>query len=293
MKHFYVGAMMLSIGLLLSACGGGGGGRGGPSATPVPIELSASQVRAQVAGIGRAADRLLMTDLPIWYGDGGTDASTRCPSLTMCDSATDEFSIYFTPERVSEIPQDAQVQMRGTRQGVSLVEYSGQSASLLHFGLLDNVAIDYQSLGGWMEYSFFSTNLWKFERTGWQLWGSASTGIEAGSNPISGSVVWTGAMVGRVGDLHGNEEPGSRLIGDSRLTFDFVQNDLDVVLTDIRADDGTSYADLTWENVPTRNGLFASGGLQGAFYGPNHEEVGGVFDSQQGRRIVGAFGASR
>jgi hypothetical protein len=69
--------------------------------------------------------------------------------------------------------------------------------------------------------------------------------MESGSNPVSGSTVWAGTMVGRVGDQHGNEEPGPTLIGDSRLTFDFVRNDLDVTLTDIRSDDGTPYADLT------------------------------------------------
>ena len=141
-----------------------------------------------------------------------------------------------------------------------------------------------------MDYHFFTVNLWKFERVGWQIWNAASVGVESGSNPVSGSATWTGAMVGRVRVPHDAEQPGALVLGDSRLTFDFQMNDIDVAFTDIRSDDGTSYADLTWDNIPTENGRFGFEGVQGSFYGPHHEEVGGVFERNQ---IIGAFGASR
>ena len=51
---------------------------------------------------------------------------------------------------------------------------------------------------------------------------------------------------------------------------------------------------MTWENLAVRDGRFGGGfddpTIEGRFYGPNHEEVGGIF---QRNRIVGAFGAQR
>lgn len=297
MKHFYLGAITLSVGLLLSACGGGGGS--GPSldvgGTPGDPLVTSSQVRTQFAEIGQKADRLDMTDLRVWYGpSAGTTSGAECYSAVRCTPGTDEFELIFTPANLSTIPPNADIQARGTRQGVPIVEYSGTSSTVLEFGSLNRPnSVDYRILGGWMDYSFFTTNLWEFEPTGWQIWNAASSGVESGSNPVSGSATWTGAMVGR----QGYEQPGALVTGASRLTFDFATNELDVALTEIQADDGTAYADLTWENISTENGRFVSrsgfiadGFVEGNFYGPNHEEVGGVFGREN---LSGAFGATR
>ena len=292
-------AIMLSAGLLLTACGGGGGGGGGPSlAVGGPSgdpPVTPGQVRKQFADLGETGDRLRMTALRVWYGpSAGTTAGADCFQAARCTPATDEFSLIFTPETLSAIPRDAEIQGRGSRQGVPLVEYSGTSEAVLEFGGLQNpVSVDYQTLGGWMDYNFFTINLYEFERAGWQLWNGASVGVESGSNPVSGSAVWTGAMIGRSSDPDEVEKPGALVLGDSRLTFDFARNDIDVALTSIRSDNGESYPDITWDNIPTQNGVFegSQGGyVTGAFYGPGHEEVGGIFERNQ---LIGAFGASR
>lgn len=239
------------------------------------------------------ADQLDMTSLRVWYGpSAGTTVGADCFEAAKCTPAIDEFGLIFTPVNLSAIPRNATIQNRDTRQGVPIAEYSGTSNTVLEFGglLSRPTSIDYRTLGGWMDYSFFTLNLWEFEPTGWQVWNAASVGVESGSNPVSGSATWTGAMVGRLTDGQGNEEPMTQVVGDSRLTFDFAANELDVALTRIQADDGQSYADLMWENLPTANGAFAGQGVSGRFYGPNHEEVGGVFEWNQ---IVGAFGATR
>lgn len=309
MKHFFLRAITLSVGLLLSACGGGGGS--GPSldvgGAPGDPPVTSSQVRTQFAEIGRVADRLDMTDLRVWYGpSAGTTSGAECYSAAQCTPGTDEFELIFTPANLSTISPNADIQDRGNRQGVPIVEYSGTSDTVLEFGSLNRPAsVDYRTLGGWMDHSFFTVNLWEFERVGWQLWNAASVGVESGSNPVSGSAIWTGAMIGRSLNPNEPEKPGALVLGDSRLTFDFATNGLDVALTGIRSDGGQSYADLIWNNLPVQNGAFGNlpavpgpdlpgqerlGSIQGAFYGPNHEEVGGVFDRNQ---IVGAFGAKR
>lgn len=294
MKHFYLGAITLSVGLLLSACGGGGGN--GPALdvgeTPGDSPVTPNQVRTQFAELGRMADQLRMSALRVWYGpSAGTTVGADCFEAARCTPATDEFGLIFTPETLGAIPRDAAIQGRGTRQGVPLVEYSGTSNTVLEFGSLQRpTSVDYRTLGGWMDYNFFTVNLWEFDRVGWRLWNAASVGVKSGSNPVSGSAIWTGAMVGRAHDPRDVERPLATVMGDARLIFDFVQNDIDVALTGIQAEDGTAYPDIAADNLAVQDGVFGGGGFQGSFYGPNHEEVGGLFERNQ---IVGAFGATR
>ena len=50
-------------------------------------------------------------------------------------------------------------------------------------------------------------------------------------------------------------------------------------------------SDLSWSSVPLRSGTFRASGLVGHFYGPNHEEVAGIFNRDE--IITGGFGAKR
>lgn len=255
--------------------------------------MAPEQIQDQFAALGRDANRLIMTDLGVWYGNeggGGTEVGPDCASATRCTPATDEFSLIFTPENLGDTPRQTIFESRGERHGVPIVEYTGTSNDALQSGSLSPLgSVDYRTLGGWMDHNFFTVNLWEFERTGWQVWNAASSGVETGSNPVSGSATWTGAMVGRLS--RGDHEPGEAVVGASRLTCDFAQNDIDVALTGIQLESGTtSYRDLTWENISTASGRFSGEGLRGSFYGPNHEEVGGVFENDS---MLGAFGATR
>ncbi|MDE0404662.1 MAG: transferrin-binding protein-like solute binding protein [Nitrospira sp.] len=268
----------------------------------MPGISATTDARRAIAAIGQEADLLDTTPLHVDYGNGGFGGgglgSSPCDAAR-CITGTDEFEIIFTPENLSAIPRNADLQSRGAKRGVSLVEYSGTSATALEFSSLNRpTSVDYHTLGGWMEYSVFTVNLWQFDPTDWQIWNAASFGVESGSNPVSGSAIWTGAMVGRTrGPDH---QPGVLVMGESRLTFDFATNELDAALTAIQSGNGQAYADLAWENMPTTNGRFAGttyspigaieGSISGRFYGPNHEEVGGLIDHAE---FLGAFGASR
>ena len=59
-------------------------------------------------------------------------------------------------------------------------------------------------------------------------------------------------------------------------------------LTDVAA--GTAYDDMSWNNIPLREGGFETFEIRGQFFGPNHEEVGGVFERDS---ITGGFAAKR
>ena len=59
---------------------------------------------------------------------------------------------------------------------------------------------------------------------------------------------------------------------------------------------GQAYADVTYEDMAVTHGQFGrrhadNERLSGVFYGPGHEEVGGVFEDPQG--LLGAYGGAR
>ena len=129
MKQLSFGALMLSSLLVLSACGGGKGSTGSSldvgEANGEP-RLTSAHVREQFAEIGRMADRLDMTSLRVSYGpSAGTTVGADCFDAARCTPATDEFGLIFTPEILSTIPPNAEMQGRGSRQGVPVVEYAG------------------------------------------------------------------------------------------------------------------------------------------------------------------------
>lgn len=179
----------------------------------------------------------------------------------------------FTPEQETKVV--------GTRQGVHLRGTTGADTT---FGV-----VDFRGLGGWLKYSTFSADRSTFD-IGVRWAGGASAGQHSGTNPISGSATWTGAMTGW--DKLSDEDP---LIGDATLTFDMARQVLDLAFTNIAThDDGRKYDDMNWSDVQVTDGHFSErtgpDSLSGYFYGPNHDEVGGVFER---RHIVGAFGANR
>lgn len=122
-----------------------------------------------------------------------------------------------------------------------------------------------------------------------------------------GNALWRGHMVGR--EAHWN---GARPVrGSSVVTYDFGDNTVDVELADIAyADSGRAAIEprVSWTGLPAlRDASFfipghgnhapdqnphpSRGYVDGDFYGPQAEEVAGVFETRRG--MVGAFGGKR
>ena len=80
--------------------------------------------------------------------------------------------------------------------------------------------------------------------------------------------------------------------GDAAVTVDFARNDAGVAFTNVK-DLGTrsGLPSMEWSGLAIgADGKFGASDLRATFYGPNHAEVGGVFERN---KIVGAFGAKR
>ena len=112
-------------------------------------------------------------------------------------------------------------------------------------------------------------------------------GTPTGSNPVSGTAVWSGQV--RAIDTHVDNyvRPVS---GDARLEVDFRRATIDVDFTDF---DG-GHDDLSWRALRLTGGAFrgtqGNATIDGAFYGPAHQGAAGEFWND---RLQGIFGAVR
>ena len=295
MKSFCVGAFILSAVLILSACGGGGGGstvmapmaptpQPRPDPQPAPLPTPA-ELRTMLRGIQQRADSIVVTDSVLFPASPEYQAArlqavcdgTRCSVGGGMPFTAADAPIWLHPS-------DGPLYPRIARHPTGIIT-----------AVADTVDLSVHGWGGWLDHSYFTTEVREVRDPdrGGALAGLSfqaySLGDATGTAPVSGSAVWQGMMVG----AYHYDEGSAHVAGDARVTFDFASIDLDVALTNIR-DANRSHPDMIWQNMPVRQGRFWAGAdpnsLQGQFYGPNHEEVGGVFERNQ---IIGAFGATR
>ena len=112
---------------------------------------------------------------------------------------------------------------------------------------------------------------------------AAAGGVKYVNSLPRGSATWTGDMVGM--------DSNNRVVrGNASIHLeDFGNPSVDVSLRP------RGYSDMHWYDIPVTSGGFSAryasnSYIKGEFYGPNAEEVGGVFERN---RLLGAFGASR
>lgn len=112
--------------------------------------------------------------------------------------------------------------------------------------------------------------------------------------PAGGGGTWRGVMLGS--DVSDTVMRGHAIQGDAEITIaDFDDPQAGVAFTHIfDLDTRIQRDDMVWTGIPVTAGGFATGAehdaIEGRFYGPNHEEVGGVFERDG---VLGAFGAAR
>ena len=181
------------------------------------------------------------------------------------------------------------------RRGVSLAERRQVSGD-------GDETTSYRALAGWLDHSFFLVETPGREATPGEhphysrYFGAWSIGAAAESNPdvsTGGTATWSGIMSGfRISDPH------NFVHGDATITVSS-PHDIPDLLVDVEfsniTDERTEedFDDVSWRGMELKNGAFgvvpvgddvsdasrhpARGGISGRFYGPNHEEVGGLF----------------
>ena len=177
-------------------------------------------------------------------------------------------------------------------RGVSLAQGQGESA-------IAGTALDYDAYGGWLQHSFFVTETGSITEglfDGTPIAYSYSVGDAPNSNPSAAddSGTWQGVMVGT--DVSQTDTRGHPIQGDAEITIaNFDDPEADVAFTRIfDLHTQSQRDDMAWAGIHVTDGGFASGAdedsIQGRFYGPSHEEVGGIFERNG---VLGAFGAAR
>ena len=207
------------------------------------------------------------------------------------------------------------------RRGVSLAQRSRVSGG--------GDTTSYRALAGWTDHGFFLLKTPGIEvaseenRVSANYYGAYSIGAATDSNPVvsaGGAATWSGMMVGiRIA------EPDGFVKGDATITVSNPQGNpdlrVDVEFRNMKDEQaGVHFDDVSWEGLALKDGSFgvapvsdgeadatrhpARRGISGRFYGPNHEEVGGLFSftptvAENGRAggdihdVSGAFGARR
>ena len=252
---------------------------GGRAPSPISSELIAGRHE----NIKARADTLLATNFHILGSNALGNISTVCSGSTCYTEdgqiilgETDFLSVEYQPVM--------------TRNGIEMV----QSRETVIED--DGTIIDAFGYGAWMAHNAFAADAALVEFAsggGHAIVSGISFGNAAGSPPVGGSATWTGVMVGA------DVDTDSPVQGDASVIVDFAAIDLDVAFTNIFAlDTGIGLDAMQWSELSIGDdGRFGSDSLHGTFYGPNHEEVGGVFQSNSGlfqrNEIIGSFGARR
>ena len=259
------GAALAIAAVLLAACGGGGD--------------------------RTARNTLLVSDILIFdriQGDGRIRSSCAGDRCTLrVGAATTTFSI----SDVADVPPFAPtVDTLGAINGLTLT----RTADVLE--IEDVGATSAVAYGAWMEAGSFAVIYAPFDEgpyRGVTMTFGATDGYSTDTDPVSGAATWNGAMVGNVFGTP------SIVGGEATLTMDFGSRDMDVLFSDIRyiqypsgtpVDRYVPSREMAWSDLPVGSGGFRGQGIEGRFYGAEHEAVGGVFERQG---LVGAFGAKR
>lgn len=295
----------------LAACGGGGGGGGSASAptlSNIPWVVNAAAARQAVTGsqaltlthaeavqkiqaIQGDSNTLLTGDflqsgLPLPPRFSPNCSGTICTytilgrSVSVSISNAVQFDLF-------------EIQPVMMHNGVSIAQLRAR----------DDAGTDDQSetltYGGWLEHNAFAVEVLSSPSVASPreaLIGTYSYGNSPGTNPadVTGrTATWKGAVVGA--DLSTTPQTNA-IHGTATVEVDFSSSNVDVTfsnLIDLNSP-GRSLANMGWTDLPLSGGKFSDGSganqIRGSFYGPSHEEVGGVFERNQ---ILGAFGAVR
>lgn len=181
-------------------------------------------------------------------------------------------------------PRNVRSDIRRYR-GIGLAEYNLARSR-------QGVAWTFSHYGAWLDYSAFETSVASGVTgddvklaTAYSL----SFGKRSGTDP-AGAATWGGVMLGHT--RHGAVHP---LQGDAVVNFQLDAMTMDVTFVNIQnLETGNEAPDIQFSDIPVSNGGFATRTdtthIAGGFYGPNHEEVGGVFTYPT---ALGAFGGRK
>ncbi len=251
------------------------------------LSITSADINKALREAAENADRQLVTT--VYLSDSSADSlpiktPTQCEG-TVCKSGNDQFDLEDLQLGATEYRPVM------TYNGIDHAQFRGsEEPGETAWSLIDRIGYT-----GWLNYSQFALSS-KVYFPGDRSSGASqnkgyaySIGDAVNANPTSGKPIWTGSMIG-----HANPNFSSfaqAVQGEALVRVDLSQATATVTFSNIVAFSGDfTYSDMTWDDLLLTEGGFSADTIQGQFYGPDHEEIGGVFERDN---IVGAFGASR
>ena len=241
--------------------------------------------RADYTWITENANIILFGDA-LGYRPGATTAQ-RAPTICRGTTCSIGFGRPFLTKNFSV--EGVELKVLSERNGVRLVS---EDTSNKH---TENTVF-----GGWMKYSFFASQATRYvneenPNQGTTVFYPYVLGTSTGQNPSvpMGGAQWLGFVVGR--DSSAKDQLDSFVQGDAAIRVEMGQTGVqaDVRFTDmVNKHTGATYGDMTWTGMAVSKGGFARRGadddkIEGRFFGPDQQEVGGLFERAG---IAGAFG---
>ena len=184
-----------------------------------------------------------------------------------------------------------------------VADHDGIRIARHHAARTDGGRGRYESDGyfGTLEHAAFGTRFYRY--TDWvgddggvsnvRHYGTGFQGDLAGTRPDE-TLTWEGRMVGFEFGRDAGEDPFVE--GGARIRFHSYSNDVDVEFSDVTSRDGARRLPFfSFDDIPVaRDGTYGGwddGRIEGAFFGPSHEETAGMFQ-QNDRSLIGSFGAA-
>ena len=302
-RYWLAAAAMVAV---LSGCGGGSGQNAqGPGPQPPPDPAPPDNTVEDIL-----TQRMTAATAPVVTSFGGDVAVCEALGCPVIDGIHVDPSI----GDVMRVPDVSGFERLEPHRGIDRATRSYREERL-------NDPVSHRAFGAWTEHGFYivETSLSEESRefiyhTYW-LGDAGDIGSVTG---VDGSASWSGIMTGVTDGSSG--DGGAFVHGDAELTVTGLAApagaSVDVGFTNIaREEDGATLTDMVWQGLPLQGRSFgtndvrfreddggygygrrasfgtqAEGSLFGHLYGPNGEEVGGLFHRDS---IAGAFSAKR
>ena len=258
---------ILAAAFILAACGGGGARDAGAPVRDAP-------------DFDPDFDTVVVGDVLFGAQDRLYRAESQCSGST-CTVTYLDISVMVDLGDIDPSASTATIADRQLRNGV----WTGTGRVTAGDG-----DIRFDAFGVWGDYNAATTGAGVMTLQGADVPFAVPTSLGYGNaaNPVSGSASWAGMMTGV---KFGSSGLGAAVAGEAAMIVDFDGAALDLEFTNIaELLSGAGVGDISWQDVPMQAGSFEDVGLNGRFYGPNHEEAGGVFERDG---VAGAFSLKR
>lgn len=311
MKSVFRNVVILTIGLSIASCGGGGGGVAStPTPTPSPQPAA---VTAPVSYLASPSSGGNLDSLPIHYktmtADGRITATpiTTAAEVRITDIRYDGSSYTITARDQAGSQNVTTFQYASSNRAASTpTNFDTFQRSLTYgdLGPVDSNLTIFRSTDSAQRLSYVSYGMWDVKqntgasRTGYQTWFLFGSRTPDAARLNAGTVTYIGVADGTayVGGT------ARRLSGTGQVTRNFA-NDMTTASIDLKVENGsggtTTFGTLQETNAfsgavaTTTNGF--SGRIDFVPYGPNAEELGGLFSlsNQVNDTAVGVFVGKR